>query len=220
MPHGGNTRGEKGRPALTSGFERMRGALVIAGVALGLLATGAGAVAANSISQAPILRVLRPNDVPEAKNEELPSGALTATQFAFSNDSTSAARHAESRTLEQAGFRSSAIALFYASGRTFLKSTAVEFAAPSLAARALHAEAQLATHSQAPAHDKVTLKTDRNIKGASIETFAPAAPGQAGGVEILAVSGSYILTLQAIATPDTVNAAKVEQLLKVVIARN
>ena len=162
---------------------------------------GATALAADTIDQTPILRVLRMSDVPAAKNEELPSGALTATQFAFSNDSTTRARDAEEQVLARAGFRSSAIILLYEPSRTFLKSTAVELGSSELAARALGEEARLATHTQVPPHDTATVRADHDFAHAAIVTFTPPPGGGSGGVEILASSENYIYTLQALQKP-------------------
>jgi hypothetical protein len=193
---------------------------LIVGLALGALAPSGLATAADSIDQAPLLRVLRQSDVPGAKNEELPSGALTAPQFAFSNDPTVSSRHSEESILSRAGFRSAAITLFYEPREIFLKSTATELASATLAARALNAEAQLAAHAQAPERDTTTVKTDHNFTRAMIITFTPPAGGGKGGVEVLASSGHYIYTLQALAKPDFTAVARVEELLKVVIGRS
>jgi hypothetical protein len=194
--------------------------MIIAGLALGVFAPGGLAVAADSIDQTPVLRVLRLSDVPGAKNEELPSGALTASQFALSNDSTVAARHAEERILMHAGFRSAAIILFYERSATFLKSTAIELGSSTLAARALDAEARLAAHTQAPPHDTALVRTDSNFTRAMIVTFTPPTGGGAGGVEVLASAGNYIYTLQALQKPDSVSTGRIEGLLRIVMGRS
>jgi hypothetical protein len=178
------------------------------------------ATALVSIDQGPIVRVLRLSDVPQSREGDLPSGALTATQFAFSNDSTGTARREEVHILLGDGFKSSAISEIGNSGRLLLKSGAIELGSPALAAKALTAETALCAHTQAPAHTVVTTAPDRNFPTAFIVTFSPTVKGGMGGLEILVRSGSYLYTLQGTDEPDDITRGNIEHLLKVVMARS
>ena len=184
-----------------------------------LSVTGSYAAALVSIDQGPIVRVLRISDVPAGKEGGLPSGALTASQLAFNNDPTAATRRAETRALEGAGFRSSAITRIDGSGLLQYKSTAVELTSRAGAARALAAEAPLCAHSQAPTGTRATVARDPGIRGAILVTFRASTQGQAGGLELLAHSGTYLYTLQAIEEPDGISRLTLERLLKVVMSR-
>jgi hypothetical protein len=189
-------------------------------LSLGLSVAAGHATALVSIDQGPIVRVLRLSDVPQSREGDLPSGALTATQFAFSNDSTGTARREEVHILLGDGFKSSAISEIGNSGRLLLKSGAIELGSPALAAKALTAETALCAHTQAPAHTVVTTAPDRNFPTAFIVTFSPTVKGGMGGLEILVRSGSYLYTLQGTDEPDDITRGNIEHLLKVVMARS
>ena len=162
-------------------------------------------------------RVLRSSDVP-AVNQEVPSGALTVSQFATLDNSTRSAAGAEERLLQTDGFRSAAISQFAAPGLPSLKSTAVELSSPQQALAALQGEVALAPRTQAPAGTTVTAGPDTNLAQCYIVTFTPTAGG-VGGLELLASSGDYLYTLRAVAKPDTVSRPVEEQLLGVLLAR-
>lgn len=83
-----------------------------------------------ALDQTPVARVLRSSDL-AAVNQEVPSGALTASQFATLDNSIRSAASAETRLLRTDGFRSAAISQFAAPGQPNLKSTAVELSSPS-----------------------------------------------------------------------------------------
>lgn len=176
------------------------------------------ALANVSIDQTPILRVLRATDVPDARNQELPSGALTAAQFAFNDNAMPAARREEQRLLEHDGFRSSAISEFYGPGRLQLKSAAIELRSPELALRALGDEAKLAARTQAPLRDDAGLSAERAFAHARLVTFTPPVHGWAGGIEILVAEADYLYVLQAVDKPDDVSRQSTEALLRTVIA--
>jgi hypothetical protein len=170
-----------------------------------------------SIDQTPVARVLRSSDVP-ARNQEVPSGALTASQFAtLDNPSRSAAR-AEARLLKSDGFRSAAISQFAAPRLPTFKSTAMKLSSPGKALSALRGEVALVSRTQAPAGATVAVAPDTNFANASIVTFTPTAGG-VGGLELLASAGNYVYTLTVVAKPDTVSRPADEQLLRVLLAR-
>jgi hypothetical protein len=199
--------------------------------AFGLSRTGCLAATANSpapprlpavqklvaLDQAPVGKVVRSSDV-AAVNQEAPSGALTASQFATLDNSTRLAASAEKKLLQTNGFRSAAISKFAAPGLPSLKSTAVELGSPQQALAALQGEVTLAAGTQAPAGTTVTTAPDTNFAQGYIVTFTPTAGG-VGGLELLASAGKYLYTLRAVANPDTVSRQTEEQLLGAVIAR-
>ena len=169
------------------------------------------------IDQTPVTKVLRSSDVP-AVNQEIPSGALTASQFAALNNSIRSASRAETRLLRSDGFRSAAISQFAAPGQPSFKSTAVKLSSAPKALAALQGEAALAARTQAPAGTTVAVGTDTSFAHGSIVTFTPTAGG-VGGLELLASAGDYLYTLRVVATPDTVSRPVEEQLLSALLAR-
>jgi hypothetical protein len=170
-----------------------------------------------SIDQAPVARVLRSSDVP-ARNQEVPSGALSALQFATVNNSSRSTARTEARLLSRNGFRSAAIGQFAASTLPSFKSTAVKLSSPQKALSGLQAEVALAPRAQAPAGVTVTVGPDINFAHAFIVTFTPTAGG-VGGLELLACAGNYLYTLRVVAKPDTVSRASEEQRLRLLLTR-
>ncbi len=170
-----------------------------------------------ALDQTPVARVLRSSDVP-AVNQEVPSGALTASQFATLDTSIRSAASAETKLLQSDGFRSAAISQFAAPGLPSLKSTAVELSSPQQALAALQGEVALAPRVQAPPGTTVAASLDTNLAQCYIVTFTPTAGG-IGGLELLVRTGDYVYTLRAVAKPDTVSRPAEEQLLRVLLAR-
>jgi len=170
-----------------------------------------------ALDQAPVARVLRSSDVPGV-NQELPSGALTVTQFAGLDNKTRAAAAAERRLLLRCGFRSAAISGFAAPGQPTLRSAAVELSSPRRALAALTAESALAAGTQAPARTTVLSGSDAGFAHGSIITFTPISGGL-GGLELLASAGNYLYTLTALEKPDTVSREAEEKILGELIAR-
>jgi len=170
-----------------------------------------------ALDQTPVARVLRSSDVPEV-NQEVPSGALTVSQFATLDNSILSAARAETELLRSEGFRSAAISQFAAPGLPSLKSTATKLGSPQQALAALQGEVTLASSAQAPAGATVTAGPDTNLAQCYIITFTPTAGG-VGGLELLASAGNYLYTLTATAKPDTVSRPTEEQLLRTVLAR-
>jgi hypothetical protein len=170
-----------------------------------------------AIDQTPVARVLRSSDVP-AVNQEVPSGALTASQFATLDNSGRSAAITETRLLRSAGFRSAAISQFAASGLPSFKSTAVKLSSTQKALAALQEEVALAPRAQAPAGATVAVGPDANFAHGYIVTFTPTA-GDVGGLELLAGAGDYLYTLRVVAKPDTVSRPAEEQLLRALLAR-
>jgi hypothetical protein len=171
-----------------------------------------------ALDQTPVARVLRSSDV-AAVNQEVPSGALTASRFATLDNSTRSAARAETKLLRADGFRSAAISQFAAPGLPKLKSTAVKLSSPQQARAALKAEVALASRAQQPAGTTVAALLDTNLPPGSIVTFTPTAGG-AGGLELLDTAGDYVYTLRAVAKPDTILPSVEEQLLGVLLARS
>jgi len=170
-----------------------------------------------AIDQTPVARVLRSSDVP-AVNQEVPSGALTASQFATLDNSGRSAAITETRLLRSAGFRSAAISQFAASGLPSFKSTAVKLSSTQKALAALQEEVALAPRAQAPAGATVAVDPDANFAHGYIVTFTPKA-GDLGGLELLAGAGDYLYTLRVVAKPDTISRPAEEQLLRTLLAR-
>jgi hypothetical protein len=170
-----------------------------------------------ALDQAPVARVLRSSDVPSV-NQEVPSGALTASQFASVDNSIRSAATAERKLLQTDGFRAAAISEFAAPSLPDLKSTAVELGSPQQALAARQGEVALAPSAQAPVGTSVAAGPDTSLAQASIVTFTPTAGG-VGGLELLVSDGDYLYTLRAVERPDTVSRAAVEQLLGALLAR-
>ena len=170
-----------------------------------------------ALDQTPAARVLRSSDVP-AVNQEVPSGALTASQFATLDNSIRSAASAETRLLHSDGFRSAAISQFAAPGLPSFKSTAAELSSPQHALAALQGEVALASRNQAPAGAKVAAVHDTDLAQGYIVTFTPTAGG-VGGLELLAIAGDYLYTLKALQNPDAVSRPAEEQLLRALLAR-
>jgi hypothetical protein len=170
-----------------------------------------------ALDQAPVARVLRSSDV-AAVNQEVPSGALTASQFATLDNSTRSAASAEKKLLQTNGFRSAAISQFAAPGLPSLKSTAAKLSSPQQARAALQGVVTLAAGTQAPAGTTVATGPDTNLPQGYIITFTPTAGG-VGGLELLASAGNYLYTLRAVAKPDMVSRPAEELLLGAVLAR-
>lgn len=170
-----------------------------------------------AIDQTPVARVLRSSDVP-AVNLEVPSGALTASQFATLDNSIRSTARAEAGLLRSDGFRSAAISQFAASGQPSFKSTAVRLSSTQNALAALQGEVALAPRAQAPAGATVAVGPDRSFAHGYIVTFTPTATG-VGGLELLACAGAYLYTLSVVAQPDTVSRPAEEQLLRALLAR-
>ena len=170
-----------------------------------------------ALDQTPVARVLRSSDL-AAVNQEVPSGALTASQFATLDNSIRSAASAETRLLRTDGFRSAAISQFAAPGQPNLKSTAVELSSPQQALAALQGEVTLAARAQAPTGTTVAASLDTNLAQGYVLTFTPTGGG-VGGLELLASAGDYLYTLRAVAKPDKVSRPAEEQLLDVVLAR-
>jgi hypothetical protein len=170
-----------------------------------------------AIDQTPVARVLRSSDVP-AVNQEVPSGALTASQFAALDNSGRLAAITETRLLRSDGFRSAAISQFAASGLPSFRSTAVKLSSTQKALAALQEEVALSPRAQAPAGATVAVGPDANFVHGYIVTFTPTA-GDVGGLELLASAGDYLYTLRVVARPDTVSRPAEEQLLRVLLAR-
>ena len=170
-----------------------------------------------ALDQAPVARALRSSDVPSA-NQEVPSGALTVSQFAALDNTGRSGASAETKLLRTHGFRSAAISQFAAPGLPSFTSTAVMLSSPQQALAALQGEAGLAARTQAPAGAAVVAGPDANVAQSEILTFTPTAGGT-GGLELLASTGDYLYTLRVVAKPDTVSRLADEQLLRMLLAR-
>jgi hypothetical protein len=170
-----------------------------------------------ALDQAPVARVLRSSDV-SAVNQEVPSGALMASQFATLDNSSRSAARAENSLLQTNGFRAAAISQFASAGLPSLKSTAVKLSSPQRALVALQQEVALAARTQAPAGATVSTGRDTHLPQGYILTFTASAGG-VGGLELLASAGKYLYTLRAVANPGSVSQPAEEQLLRAVLAR-
>jgi hypothetical protein len=171
-----------------------------------------------AIDQSPVARVLRGSDVPTGVNQEVPSGALTVSQFATLDNPSRSAATAETQLLQGQGFRSSAITEFAGMLIPDLRSTAVELSSPQQALAALNGEVTLAVGDQGPAGTTATASPDTNLESAFIVTFTPSA-GRTGGLELLASAGDYVYTLRAVGKPTVVSRQAEEQLLGEVLSR-
>ena len=170
-----------------------------------------------ALDQEPVAKVLRSSDV-SAVNQEVPSGALSASQFATLDNSSRSAARAEKSLLQTNGFRAAAISRFASAGLPTLKSTAVKLSSPQRALVALQQDVTLAARTQAPAGATVSTGRDTHLPQGYILTFTATAGG-AGGLELLASAGSYVYTLRAVASSGSVSLPAEEQLLRAVLAR-
>ncbi|HEY1833465.1 MAG TPA: hypothetical protein VGG08_03435 [Solirubrobacteraceae bacterium] len=184
---------------------------------------GTGALVPTSsalaIDEAPILHVVRVDDLPTAENLEAASGSLEVAYFAADNNSSGSATSAERRFLTHAGFRAAAISEFELNRSEHVKSTAIELRSPSGASHALAGEVSLSLRSQLPSGAHATAKPDHVFAHAVLLTFRPGHSGWEGGLELIASQGSYLYELEATAKPDEVSRATLEALLKGVMAR-
>jgi len=198
----------------------MRVCVLIALSAVAAWITGvAEASALVTIDQEPIYRVVRTPDIPGTKNEELPSGALTVTQFAQSDDTRSASAR-EVQILDRAGYRSAAISEFYGPGRVTWKSTAVELRSPTAACGTMLAQATLDANTDDPPHDSTSITQDHAFRHSLVVTFTAPKPEWAGGAEVLACTGDYLFTLQELGKPGiAIRQQPVDRLLVKVVAR-
>jgi hypothetical protein len=190
-------------------------------LALALVAVGLGAASpsAQALDQGPILRVLRTSDVPQAKSEYLPSGALTLSQFASNDNRTSSGARAEQRILAEAGFRSSAISGFVQPNGVTLTSTAVELGSASAARRALEREGALSAREKAPPGTVGSVSPDGAVAGGIVLIFRSSGPGGEQAVEVIATAGSYLYALDGVGKGSNVSRRTIEHLLRSVIAR-
>lgn len=185
---------------------------------LGGLAQGA-AKAYDSLAQGPIIRVLRDEELPFAKNEELPSGALTLPQFVADNGLSRDAQQQERTTLRLDGFVSSAVSEFSATGQRMWRSAAIEMSSPGHAKAAVEAEARLAL-TQRRAEDAPSLAADTHFGCGELVTYRPISGGAPGGVALFACRGDYAYELRVYGKPDHISVAASEQLLNTVISRS
>jgi hypothetical protein len=187
--------------------------------ALVVASLGAASVSAQALDQGPILRVLRASDVPQAKSEYLPSGALTLSQFASNDNRTRSGARAEQRILAEAGFLSSAISGFVEPNGATLTCTAVELASPSAAQRALAREAALSARTKAPSGSVGSVTTDATFAHGVTLTFGSTGSGGQEGIEVIARAGSYLYALDGVGKRGSVSRGAIERLLRSVIAR-
>ncbi len=171
-----------------------------------------------ALDQKPVARVLRSSDVPTGVNQEVPSGALTLSQFATLNNSTPASAAAEAQLLQGQGFRSAAITEFAGPAIPDFKSTAVDLSSPQQALAAAQGEVTLAVANQAPAGATGAASPDPNLGQAYIITFTPSGGGP-GGLELVASAGNTVYTLRAVGAPTVVSRPAAEQLLGEVVSR-
>jgi hypothetical protein len=170
-----------------------------------------------ALDQKPVARVLRSSDVPGV-NQEVPSGALTLSQFASLNNSSRSAAAAETKLLQGQGFRSAAITEFAGPGIPDLKSTAVELSSAQQALATAQGEVTLAAGDQGPAGTTASASPDANLGQAYIVTFTPSAGGP-GGLELVASAGATVYTLRAVGPPTVVSRPVAEQLLGELVSR-
>lgn len=169
--------------------------------------------------QSPIVHVVRDTDVPTSVNSEVPAGALGAATFA---DYAVGARGAAkwSKTLTGAGFRSAAISEFTTAGGPAIASTAILLRSAADATRVAADEVSLATGPQKPAGDSATTSADSGGPSGTLITFRPAASAGNGGYEIVAASGSTVITLRELETPSTaVSLAQMQALAGTLVTR-
>jgi hypothetical protein len=176
------------------------------------------AAPALTLDQGPITRVLRGSDVPKAVNLELPSGALTASQYLAASGLRGAAVHEAQLTFKSAGFVSAAVSEFATPAMT-VTSTAIKLHSPAQAEAALTAWARIVSHAQAPPGTSGTVATDGTFRRGLVVTFTPTVAGALAGVEVLAAEGEYLYVLRSVEAPSLVSQAATDQLLHAVIAR-
>jgi hypothetical protein len=174
---------------------------------------------ALTLDQGPVTRVLRITDVPGSKDLELPSGALTASEFLTVSGLKKAAKRVAQLTLGADGFVSAALSGFTTSGGPALTSTAFELGSPQQAEAALTAWVNIAAHNQAPKGTTAAVAADTSFRRGFVVTFTPNVSSDFNGVEVLAAEGSYLYMLRSVQEPNTVSQAATDKLLHTVVAR-
>ncbi len=170
-----------------------------------------------ALDQAAVGQVLRDDDLPTEPNLQVPSGALTASQFAGLTATGAAASRREAASLTSDGFVSGAVSEFAGPGMPTITSTAVDLRTAA-GARAVAAVERRLAIGQAPAGATATSGPDAAVPGAQIVTFTPQGTAR-GGVELVVASGRRVATLRAVQTPDAVTASTYEALLNAALAR-
>ena len=165
-----------------------------------------------ALDQAPLAKVLRSSDV-SAVNQEAPSGALTASQFATLDNGSRSAARAEKRLLESNGFSRGGDQSVRQRGIAEPQVHSGEAGSPQRALVALQQEVALAARTQAPAGATVSTGRDTHLPQGYVLTFAATAGG-VGGLELLASAGKYLYTLRAVANSGSVALLAEEQLLR------
>jgi hypothetical protein len=171
-----------------------------------------------TLDQGPIARVLRGTDVGGAKNLELPSGALTVSQFLAADALSGTAGREALLTLDADSFISAALSGFATEGPT-LTSAAIKLSSPQKAEAALTAWGYLAAHSEAPPGTTAVLASDASFRRGLVVTFTPSVAAMLNGVEVLAAEGDYLYTLRSVQQPNAVSQAEADRLLRAVVAR-
>ncbi len=169
-----------------------------------------------AINQTPISRVLRDSDVPAATNQELPSGALGAAQFAALETSGAGAARSATRSLSLDGLTSAAASGYSGRGLPNLSSTAALYGSLAGARAGLRTEVMLARR-QGPKGARVSLGAIRRPADGEVLTFTPRARAGSGGVELVVRAGRFVETLRAIKGPPRVPRASVITLLQKVL---
>jgi hypothetical protein len=174
------------------------------------------AVAPLTINQTPISRVLRDSDVPGATNQEFPSGALDATQFAAVETPNAGAARTATRSLSVAGLISASVSGYREKGSPNLNSTAALYRSLAGARAGVQAEVRLARR-QGPKGARISLAAIRKPAAGEALTFTPRTAGASGGVELVVRAGRFVETLQATESGPLVSQAVATALLQKVL---
>ncbi len=189
---------------------------LLTGLALAGFGVSAGQATA-AIPNGPILRVLRQSDVPRAKNQYLPSGALPVRSFVRLSLSEPSAQSTLGAVLRRHQFRSGAISLFTGPGSLRWQSTAALFASSGAARDALNGVTS-ATRADVGRTGAIRVLSVDGLRGRLLAVTS--ASGASEGYVAIVVSGAYICELEGVDTAHRVPAAVVERLLGKVVRRH
>lgn len=189
-----------------------RGAAIAAAMAL-----AAPVAAFGSLDQGPIVRVLRPNDVPDATNQWLPSGALDLGEFAPLAVQGATGRAGFRHDLSRHQFRSAGITAFDGPGQRQWRSFAVELGSPKAAAGTVGGAAQALTVG-GPAGTIAKVSRDVSVYHGLLISFS-GAPGRLGGYAVVTSTGRYLYSLMCLDRAGRVERSDVEALLRRIIQR-
>ncbi|HEX4008881.1 MAG TPA: hypothetical protein VHX62_02665 [Solirubrobacteraceae bacterium] len=187
--------------------------LVLAILVMALPSTALAATVPN-----PIVRVLRPDDVPGSTNEYLPSGDLQLGEFADLVGGTSQSKLDLRHTLQTHHFQTAAITAYAGPWPRSWLSFAIELANPSSSRTAL-AGVVSAAGEGVPTGARMTVTSESGFSDARLVTFTGSRTGFVGD-EIIVSQGSYLYALSEQQKVSLPRVASLRALLSRIITRS